>query len=1054
MGQYNPHAPQILGQEWVPIREPALTLTPAVNLVEVGHGFTNTANQTITTARFYVRNWPAGSPSGQVVLASLYRRDTEELTGPVRSVVVPCSLGTATGSVTIVGATTIAQAMSNPSDFSYVEVPAGSAPFIQFRFETESYMPMLIGKRILGIDFLYASILDQGSDPPVTISISIGSTGSTGIGLGTLPGTNDNFTGINTQLGRIKVGEVDYHWNAPTTSIIEVLPWSPNRLRAFDDSSGLTNRFIMVNVDSAPTVNQVVIFDYCALEIFFCEEQRVLWGGRRFTGSSGSYLLGANQITMRDLTDAATPVLTPGDYDLLVSSANLTPGNAVAYPELNQIQQLYEIPPHPAIRTIRPFPMDPTALGKTFENEETFLLPQISLHTSTGPITDVHVYGRQAAAQVYGSITATQEILDSAAGNSYQYPWVRYFARRFGDTSVPLTLTSPTITGSSVDITPEEFDELDEIVDGWKEVTLRFDTPPTMGSGTNPQWRWSATGEVAGSRWEVLGTYAPALSGAPGNLFNQVPSPHQLSVATYGMPVSGANINLGWVPQYAPPVSATVDDQTADASLIFAQDLPMITGFSVTEVDQTLTGIGLDCGVDPCCIPTEIQYHEITWPSDYVAAEEAGLVVPTGANYASTPDAASLDITSDIDIWVDVTMDNWVTGTEQTLIAKYQPVGDQRSWRFYIGVTGDLRLATSSTGTGASTGVSTANPDPPDSGRLGLRVTFDANNGAGGRTFTFYTSQEGLPGTWVQLGDPVIVGSTTSIFNSTAAVEVGAYGGGISEGAGTYHSAGVANGIGGTVVTNPMFEDQPTGTTSFTDDYGRVWTVQGSASIQGDGLGYFELQRMDTVDNEWQTIMAATSPGTTGFNDYEARPGILSSYRIRAVDVYDFPGPWSATVSNTLPAPGVTIGCEGGHLLIFTSNEAQDGSLNLAYSSVWEDAVEESFAFPEARFVELQAMYNRDFFVAFRPTERGGEQFSRTILIQAAAISPETLADFTSLRDMAWADVSYICVRDEDGNRWFSTVLVPAGRVLRDRRLYLAPVDIIEVTDTPSQVNP
>ena len=143
-----------------------------------------------------------------------------------------------------------------------------------------------------------------------------------------------------------------------------------------------------------------------------------------------------------------------------------------------------------------------------------------------------------------------------------------------------------------------------------------------------------------------------------------------------------------------------------------------------------------------------------------------------------------------------------------------------------------------------------------------------------------------------------------------------------------------------------------------------------------------------------------------------------------------------------------------GHVLIFTSNERQDGSINLAYSSVWEGRVEEGFAFPEAGFVQLQAMYNRDFFTAFRPTERGGEQFQRNMLVQAAAISPETLANFVSLRDMAWEDVSYICVRDESGNRWFSTVLVPSGRVTHFRKIYMAPVTVIEVTDTPSEVDP
>jgi len=99
-------------------------------------------------------------------------------------------------------------------------------------------------------------------------------------------------------------------------------------------------------------------------------------------------------------------------------------------------------------------------------------------------------------------------------------------------------------------------------------------------------------------------------------------------------------------------------------------------------------------------------------------------------------------------------------------------------------------------------------------------------------------------------------------------------------------------------------------------------------------------------------------------------------------------------------------------------------------------------------------MYDRDFFVSFRPTERGGTRFQRNVLVQAAAISPETLEDFTSLRDMAWADLSYVCVRDEDGNRWFATVLVPSGRVQLNRTIYIAPVDIIEVTDTPTSVDP
>jgi hypothetical protein len=99
-------------------------------------------------------------------------------------------------------------------------------------------------------------------------------------------------------------------------------------------------------------------------------------------------------------------------------------------------------------------------------------------------------------------------------------------------------------------------------------------------------------------------------------------------------------------------------------------------------------------------------------------------------------------------------------------------------------------------------------------------------------------------------------------------------------------------------------------------------------------------------------------------------------------------------------------------------------------------------------------MYGRDFVTVFRPTERGGTNFGRNLLVQAAAISPETLEDFTSLRNMAWTNVPYICLRDEDGNRWFANVSVPSGTVLRDRRLYMAPVTIVEVTQTAAPVSP
>jgi hypothetical protein len=716
------------------------------------------------------------------------------------------------------------------------------------------------------------------------------------------------------------------------------------------------------------------------------------------------------------------------------------------YYEINMLRQLYELVSHRGVKINRWIYASPDELPA---KSQSMLIPQVTLHTSGGTVLDSHVYGRLAIAQVYGNVTATQEILDGVAVGSAQYPWVRYYARRFGDTTVPLLLDSPSIAGSSVQITPAEFDALSEIIDGWKEVSLEFTTPPAMGTGTTPQWRWSATGEYSRNRWEVLGAYAPALSGIPGNFNNFVPAPNQLSLATYGAPVSGSNVNLGWIPGYAPLVSATTDDTTADAILIFSQYPPLITGFSSTEEDYAVTGIGLDCGIDPCCIPSEIQYIQVTWaqPVNTGTAEDT---------FDDRTVAGGWGTASDGKTWTTAgtPSSNFSVADGTGQIAPSVLNNDRLAYVDVGGPNQDvqmlIRTADVSEGTGPlRQGIITRLADTSNYYLAQMRYTTS-------QTAQLHISKRvgGSASDVATVTLPTLNPSSTAwrhIRFQVNGIFIKAKLWGVGEDEPDWQIETTDSSLLTGNNAGAFARDETTGagpTTFYFDDF--------QVAPPDYWFGYYELQRMDTVTTEWQTIMKATNPATLSFNDYEARVGIESSYRIRTVNVYDFPGPWSSTITRTLSSPGVTIECEDGHLLIFTSNEEQDGSLSLAYSSVWEGGrtVEESFVFPEAQFVQLQAMYNRDFFIAFRPMERGGEQFSRTLLVQAAAISPETLADFTSLRDMAWANVSYICVRDEDGNRWFSTVLVPSGRVLRDRRLYLAPVEVIEVTDTPSEVNP
>lgn len=207
-------------------------------------------------------------------------------------------------------------------------------------------------------------------------------------------------------------------------------------------------------------------------------------------------------------------------------------------------------------------------------------------------------------------------------------------------------------------------------------------------------------------------------------------------------------------------------------------------------------------------------------------------------NYASTPDTAVLDIVGDIDLRVDATLDAWVAGTpsgqEDYLLTKYHTTSGQRSYALLINAAGDLRLSWSTTGANVLIAVATAVPVPdPKTGRLAVRATLDVDNGASGRTVTFYTAP-GIGGPWTQLGNPVTTAGVTSIFSGTANLVVGGINGGTSNlTPGFFHAAEVRSGINGTVVANPDFSAQADGATSFTDAAGRPWTVNGSAEIVG-----------------------------------------------------------------------------------------------------------------------------------------------------------------------------------------------------------------------------
>jgi hypothetical protein len=222
-----------------------------------------------------------------------------------------------------------------------------------------------------------------------------------------------------------------------------------------------------------------------------------------------------------------------------------------------------------------------------------------------------------------------------------------------------------------------------------------------------------------------------------------------------------------------------------------------------------------------------------------------------GVSAASAPDTAALSITGDLDLRVDLNLPSWPF---VRLLAKADTVG-QSSYRI-VTLTGNyLSFVWSTDGTTEFSATSTV-PLPQSTGRQAVRATIDVDNGAAGRTITFYTAPT-LSGTWTQLGDPVVQAGVTSIFDSTSTLAV------LRSAAGFAYGAQVLQGIGGTVRASPDFTVQTEGATSFADAQGNTWTLAGGASITNRRYRFYgEIsswpQGWDLSGNDvWVSVEAA-----------------------------------------------------------------------------------------------------------------------------------------------------------------------------------------------------
>ncbi len=217
-------------------------------------------------------------------------------------------------------------------------------------------------------------------------------------------------------------------------------------------------------------------------------------------------------------------------------------------------------------------------------------------------------------------------------------------------------------------------------------------------------------------------------------------------------------------------------------------------------------------------------------------------------NGASSKILSTLDITGDIDIRViDVTATDWTDAGYPALLSKIINEGGDGSWSLLLNPSGQPYAAYIKQVGGTEYATATASIPVADGETTSIRWTLEVDDG-GNRTSIFYTSDDSGE-TWTPLGSPISYGGTMVFAVSESDLKVGTtQAGALNMFNGSIGKVEVRDGIDGTIVASPDFSTQLEADTSFNDNQGNVWTVNGAASIEIDEANdYFTLLEINAT---------------------------------------------------------------------------------------------------------------------------------------------------------------------------------------------------------------
>lgn len=225
-------------------------------------------------------------------------------------------------------------------------------------------------------------------------------------------------------------------------------------------------------------------------------------------------------------------------------------------------------------------------------------------------------------------------------------------------------------------------------------------------------------------------------------------------------------------------------------------------------------------------------------------AEPALLLTGATNCNASTPSAAAFQFGGDLDVRLRLLPDQWAGGLQwangsrvflgdlQRLISRWSAPSN-KAWALHLFGAGWPAAEWSSAGSissaqGPTALVAALRP-------IWLGFTWDVDSGAGAGTQTWWRWDGAGPPpvdvtTWDLVATQAVAGTAGTFAAAVAPLVVGGLTG-FGGFRGRIYRAEVRNGINGTLVAAPDFSAQVPGVTSFTDSTGKVWTLNGGATI-------------------------------------------------------------------------------------------------------------------------------------------------------------------------------------------------------------------------------